>query len=393
MRIGINGSNLIARGAPLGELVDNAAQAEADGFSSFWLAQLGYPDALTAIAAMAPATSMIEIGTAVIPTWSRHPMMLAGQALTTQEAIGPRLVLGIGLAHKVTVEGTLKIPFATPAKHMDEYLRVLLPLLADRRVTSIGDIWSADTEGIGGTDTGSSPSVMVAAMGPRMLQLAGERTDGTILWLSGPKAIAERIKPALDRAAADAGRPTPRILASVPVCVTSTPDDVKGIVASALAGYNDLPSYRGVMDAEGADGPADVSLIGSAEEVRAGLAAFADAGATDFAAVELKSPERLVVCSGQTAIAEDGSPPTTTDMAEQIVAALTGLKGVLAATDMTIADVVKLTIYTTDVDELLGAYGAAADLLAPNMPAMTLIGVTRLAYPELKVEIEATAAR
>ncbi len=287
MRIGINGSNLIARGAPLGELVDHAAEAEADGFSSYWLAQLGYPDALTAIAAMAPATSTIEIGTAVIPTWSRHPLMLAGQALTTQEAIGPRLVLGIGLAHKVTVEGTLKIPFATPAKHMDEYLQVLLPVLTDRKVTAVGEIWSAETEGIGGRPSDASPTVMLAAMGPRMLRLAGERTSGTILWLSGPKAIAEQIKPALDAAADGAGRPPPRILASVPVCVTSKPEDVKAVVASALAGYNELPSYRGVMDAEGAGGPADVSLIGSADEVRAGLRAFADAGATDFAAVEL----------------------------------------------------------------------------------------------------------
>ena len=120
-----------------------------------------------------------------------------------------------------------------------------------------------------------------------MLQLAGERTDGSILWLSGPKAIADQIKPALDRAAADAGRPTPRIVASVPVCVTSKPDDVKGFVAAMLAGYNDLPSYRGVMDTEGAGGPADVSLIGTEDEVRAGLDAFAAAGATDFAAVEL----------------------------------------------------------------------------------------------------------
>jgi F420-dependent oxidoreductase-like protein len=287
MRIGINGSNLIATGAPLAQLVDHAAEAEADGFSSYWLAQLGYPDALTAIATMGASTSTIELGTAVIPTWSRHPLMLAAQALTTQEAIGPRLALGIGLAHKVTVEGTLKIPFATPAKHMDEYLRVLLPVLTDRKVSSTGDIWSADTEGIGGTPSDASPTVMLAAMGPRMLRLAGERTSGTILWLSGPKAIETQIKPALDAAAAEAGRPAPRILASVPVCVTSKADDVKGIVATALAGYNDLPSYRGVMDAEGAGGPADVSLIGSADEVRAGLDAFAAAGATDFAAVEL----------------------------------------------------------------------------------------------------------
>lgn len=286
MRIGINGSSLIATGAPLGQLVDHAAQAEADGFSTYWLAQLAVPDALTAIALMGASTSTMEIGTAVIPTWPRHPLMLAAQALTVQEAIGPRLILGIGLAHKSSIEGTLKIPFATPAKHMDEYLQVLLPALTDRKVSFTGDIWSAETDGIGGAASVEAPTVMLAAMGPRMLQLAGERTAGSILWLSGPKAIAEQIKPALDQAAADAGRPAPRIVASVPVCVTSKPDDVKGMVAALLAGYNDLPSYRGVMDTEGAGGPADVSLIGSEDDVRAGLAAFADAGTTDFSALE-----------------------------------------------------------------------------------------------------------
>ncbi len=286
MKIGINGSSLIALGAPLGAIVDHAAQAEADGFATYWLAQLAVPDALTAIAVMGAGTSTIELGTAVIPTWPRHPLMLAAQALTVQEAIGPRLVLGIGLAHKSSIEGTLKIPFANPAKHMDEYLQVLLPALTDRKVSFTGDIWSAESDGIGGAPTIESPTVMLAAMGPRMLRLAGERTAGSILWLSGPKAIAEQIKPALDAAATEAGQPPPRIVASVPVCVTTKPDEVKAMVASLLEGYNDLPSYRGVMDTEGAGGPADVSLIGSEDEVRSGLAAFAAAGATDFSALE-----------------------------------------------------------------------------------------------------------
>ena len=284
MRIGINGSSLISTGASLAQIVDHAAVADAEGFSSYWLAQLAVPDALTAIALMGARTSRIELGTAVVPTWARHPLMLAAQALTTQEAIGNRLVLGIGLAHKVSVEGTLKIPFATPAKHMDEYLSVLMPALVDRAVSFAGDIWSGEMAGL--TSPAAAPSVMVAAMGPRMLRLAGERTDGTILWLSGPRAIAQQIKPALDQAAAAAGRPTPRIVASVPVCVTKKPDDVKGMVAALLAGYNDLPSYRGVMDAEGVGGPADVSLIGSEAEVLAGLQSFAEAGTTDFSALE-----------------------------------------------------------------------------------------------------------
>ena len=288
MRIGINGSSLIAAGAPLAQLIEHAVEAEAAGFSSYWLAQLAVPDALTAIATMGSRTATIELGTAVIPTWPRHPLMLAAQALTVQEAIGNRLALGIGLAHKSSVESTLKIPFATPAKHMDEYLSVLLPAMEKRSVSFTGDIWSAEVESVGGaTAAATAPTVLLAAMGPRMLRLAGARTAGSILWLSGPKAIARQIKPALDQAAADAGRPAPRIIASVPICVTKRPDSVRSVIAAALAGYNDLPSYRGVMDIEGADGPADVSLVGSEDEVRARLAAFAEAGATDFAALEL----------------------------------------------------------------------------------------------------------
>ena len=286
VRIGINGSTLVATGAPLTEIVDHAAQAEAAGFASYWVAQLAVPDALTAIALMGSRTSTIEIGTAVIATWMRHPLMLAAQALTVQEAIGNRLVLGIGLAHKPTVESTLKIPFSKPAKHMDEYLSVLLPAMRDRAVSFEGEIWSGEVEQIGGAPSATAPAVMLAAMGPRMLRLAGGRTEGTILWLSGPRTVAERIKPALDAAAAEAGRPPPRIVGSVPVCVTAKPDEVRGTIAALLAGYNDLPSYREVMDFEGVDGPADVSIVGDEDEVRAGLQRFADAGTTDFAVLE-----------------------------------------------------------------------------------------------------------
>ena len=277
MRIGLNGSRLIAMGSPIGAMVDDAVDAEAAGFSSYWLAQLAVPDALTVIAMIGARTSRIELGTAVIPTWPRHPLMLAGQALTVQEATGNRLALGIGLAHKVSVESTLKIPFATPAKHMEEYLSVLLPALRERQVSFTGDIWSAEVEAVTGAPNASPPAVLLAAMGPRMLRLAAERTDGTILWLSGPRVIEERIRPAVGDG---------RIVASVPVCVTEHGDDVRGLIGSLLAGYNDLPSYKGVMEASGAAGPADVSVVGTEAEVRAGLQAFADAGATEFAALE-----------------------------------------------------------------------------------------------------------
>ena len=286
MRIGINGSSLIATGASLSAMADHLVEAETAGFASYWLAQLAVPDALTAIAAFGARTTTIEIGTAVVPTWPRHPLMLAAQALTVQEAIGNRLALGIGLAHKVSVESTLKVPFVRPAKHMDEYLSVLLPAVRDRKVSFTGEIWSAEVEAIGGAPGAQAPAVLLAAMGPRMLALAGGRTDGSILWLSGPKVISTVIKPALDEAAEAAGRPQPRIMASVPVCVTKNRDDVRGLIGTLLAGYNELPSYRGVMDAEGVGGPGDVSVVGDEDEVRAGLAAFAAAGVTDFAALE-----------------------------------------------------------------------------------------------------------
>jgi 5,10-methylenetetrahydromethanopterin reductase len=286
MRIGINGSGLIATGASLKRMVDHVVEAEAHGFSSYWLAQLGVPDTLTAIAAMGARTETIEIGTAVVPTWLRHPLMLASQALTVQEAIGNRLTLGIGLAHKAPIEATLGIPFARPARHMEQYLDVLLPAINDRAVDVTGDIWSAHAPTFAGMPNATPPKVMLAAMGPRMLALAGARTDGLILWLSGPRTIESLLKPAVDAAAAEAGRPAPQIVASVPVCVTNRGDEVRELIATFLAGYNDLPSYRGVMDAEGAGGPADVSLVGTAEEVRQGVAAFAEAGATEFAPVE-----------------------------------------------------------------------------------------------------------
>ncbi len=286
MRIGINGSSLIALGRPTSEIVTHAAAAEADGFSTYWVAQLAVPDALTVLGVVGQATSSIELGTAVIATWLRHPLMLAAQALTTSELCEGRLILGIGLAHKSTIEESLRIPFARPAHNMDEYLSVLLPALADRRVDFDGDTWSGFADNVGGPADVPTPSVMLAAMGPRMLDMAGGRTDGTILWLSGPRSIETQIAPPLRAAAEAEGRPAPRIVASVPVCVTDHADDVRGLVAAILASYNELPSYRGVMDVEGVSGPEGVSLIGDEDTVRAGLARFAEAGATDFSALE-----------------------------------------------------------------------------------------------------------
>jgi F420-dependent oxidoreductase-like protein len=289
MRIGINGSSLIALGSPTSAIADHAAQAEADGFSSYWMAQLFVPDALTAMATVAGATSSIELGTAVVPTWLRHPLMLAAQALTVQEISDGRVILGIGLAHKDMIEQTLKVTFERPARNMSEYLSVLLPALHERQVTFDGDYWSAEVESIIAPGGVSAPSVMLAAMGPRMLALAGGRADGTILWLSGPRTIETTLAPAVTAAAEEADRPAPRIVASVPICVTDEPDRVRGVIGEVLANYNALPSYRAMMDIEGVDGPAGVAVVGNEDEVRSHLERFATAGTTDFSALEFPS--------------------------------------------------------------------------------------------------------
>jgi 5,10-methylenetetrahydromethanopterin reductase len=286
MRIGINGSSLIALNRPVSEIVDHAVEAERDGFASYWIAQLAVPDALTVLGAAGGATSTIELGTAVIATWLRHPLMLAAQALTVSDMAQGRLALGIGLAHRTVIEERLRIPFARPAQHMEEYLAVLLPALRDRAVDATGEIWSGFADATGGPPDVTPPPVLLAAMGPRMLRLAGGKADGNILWLSGPRTIETLVAPAMAKAAAEAGREPGRIVASVPVCVTDQADEVRGLIATFLADYNDLPSYRGVMDVEGVDGPAGVSIVGDEEAVRAGIQSFADAGTTDFTPVE-----------------------------------------------------------------------------------------------------------
>ena len=166
---------------------------------------------------------------------------------------------------------------------MREYLSCLTPLLRQEAVVFSGDEFRID--GYQLTLPGANPPpVLVAALGPQMLKLTGRMADGTAVWMGGARYIAEHAVPTISAAAEAAGRPAPRIVAGLPVCVTDTPDAVRETAARAYERYGQLPSYRAILDREGADSPADVSLIGSAADVRAGIQSMADAGVTDFAA-------------------------------------------------------------------------------------------------------------
>lgn len=284
MRIGINGSGLLAN-PTLGALTADIAAAEADGFGSYWLAQTGGVDALTVFASHGENGSDLNLGTAVIPTWVVHPQVLAGQALTTQAAVGGRLILGLGLAHEPSVTGFWKLAWERPVRQMIDFLDVLQPLLAEGSVAHDGHFWSYQGQIPRITD--EPPKVMIAALGEQMLRLAGRRTDGTILWCVGEKTIAAHIAPTINAAAEAADRPEPSIVCSIPVWVTDDPAPARAFIAEILAIYAELPSYRRVLDIEGVHGLGELALVGSADEVSARLGAIAEAGATDFTAVPM----------------------------------------------------------------------------------------------------------
>ena len=284
MRIGILAAETGGDQA-LGKLADQLRRAVDDGFASAWMSNIFGLDALTALAVAGRQVPGIELGTAVVPTYPRHPAVLAQQALTTALAVGPgRLALGIGLSHKIVIEDMYGYSFDRPARHMREYLSVLLPLLDGTPAGVDGSTLSAHV-GLSTPRAGRVP-VLLAALAPRMLELAGAQTDGTVLWMTGLATVRDYVVPAITAAAGAAGRPGPRVVCSLPVCVTSDPAAARASAAKVFAIYGQLPSYRAMLDREGAAGPADVAIVGDEDTVAAQILALAGAGVTDFVAAE-----------------------------------------------------------------------------------------------------------
>ncbi|HEY3059456.1 MAG TPA: TIGR03564 family F420-dependent LLM class oxidoreductase [Chloroflexota bacterium] len=276
--------------ASVDQLVGQVAARANDGLSSAWFANVFGVDALTIVAVTGRAVPSIELGTAVMPVYTRHPMAMAQQALTAQAAIGNRLTLGIGLAHQIVVEQRWGMPWERPAEYMREYLAVLQPLLRGEAVGIRGERLSG--EGQLTIPGAMPPPVLLAALGPRMLRLAGEQADGTLTWMAGPKTIANHIAPNLNEAASAAGRPQPRIVVGLPLCVTDDVDGARHRATRIYERYGQLPSYRAMLDREGAAGPADIAIVGSESEVEHQLNALERAGATDLCASVFGSAEQ-----------------------------------------------------------------------------------------------------
>ncbi|TDC89942.1 LLM class F420-dependent oxidoreductase [Actinomadura sp. 7K507] len=266
--------------APLDDLVAQVRLARDAGLASAFFGHLSSWDALMTAALAGREVPGIEVGTAIVPTYPRHPLTLASQALTAQAAAGGRFTLGIGPSHQAIIEGSYGIPYDRPARHVREYLSALRPLLRGEDVDHHGETLTAagtvDAPGV------TPPPVILSALGPAMLRIAGELADGTVTTWTGADAIADHVVPAITRAAESAGRPAPRVLAGAMVALSTDPDGVHREVAERFAAASDLPAYRAILDRQGLSGVHETVIAGDETAVAARLRRFADAGATDL---------------------------------------------------------------------------------------------------------------
>src|SRR5690349_23596296 len=282
MRIGIGIGEIGGEPGDIDGLIAQARRAEADGFASGWFANIFGMDAILAATVCARETKRIELGTAVVPTFPRHPVAMAQQALSATAASGNRFSLGIGLSHQIVIEGMLGLSFAKPYTHMKEYLAVLAPLVRAGSVSHAGEEYRVNAQV---AVPGATPCpILVAALAPKMLALTGREADGTITWMTGPKTLREHTVPRIAEAAAAAGRPTPRVVVGLPIAVTTNVAAARASAAKSFQVYGMLPSYRAMLDREGAEGPANVAIVGDESAVRGALAELREAGATDFLA-------------------------------------------------------------------------------------------------------------
>lgn len=280
MRIGLMVGATEGPDGTLDGLIASARRYEQMGFDALWMANIFGLDAINALGIVGRETSRIALGTAVVPTYPRHPAAIAQQALTTQAASKGRFTLGIGLSHKLVIENMFGMSYDKPARHMKEYLEVLGPFLRGEGVQYRGEQYKVAAQlAVPGA---TRVPLLVAALGPVMLKLTGRLADGTITWMTGPKTLAAHILPTLREAAKAAGRPEPRVVAGFPIVLTNKPAEAREKIGKALVMYGQLPSYRAMLDREGAAGPADVALAGDEKQLRADLARLRDLGVSDF---------------------------------------------------------------------------------------------------------------
>lgn len=257
------------------DVVKAVADAKAIGAASFWAPNFFGLDCLTALAVAGTQVPTIELGTAVIPIFGRHPRVLAQQALTVHSAIAHRLTLGVGLSHRSMVDGVLDTWPPSPVGHLTQFLEQLMPLCA------LNEHGESSAPGLQIPVDRPLP-VVVAALGPKTLAVAGTLSDGVVLWCVGPRTISQVTVPILSEAAALAGRRVPRVVASAPVCVTNDVGTTRSVIARRFGQFDALPSYQASLQREGIDSIGELALVGDRREIEAGIDRFREAGVTEF---------------------------------------------------------------------------------------------------------------
>ena len=277
MRIGLTGG-----GASVDRVVRQAKEAEADGFSALWYASIVTGDPLVAMAIAGRETSTIELGTAVLQTSPCHPLLQANRVSSVVDAMGrPGFTLGIGPSHEPVIRGVFGMSYDHPGRSTDEYLQILTALLRGEHVEFDGSDWSAHTAGRAVPPSHPVP-VLVSALGPRLLRVAGEHADGTVLWMAPARAIETHVAPKLHAAAAAAGRPAPRIVAGLPVAVHDDIAEARAAASASSSMYAQMENYTRILEIGGAGTPADAAIVGNESSVTSQLQSLLDAGATDI---------------------------------------------------------------------------------------------------------------
>ena len=276
-------------GCSIDEALRRFERAEAAGFHTAWLGQIDDYDALGVLALAGRVTRKIELGTWVIPSHPRHPFALAQQVATVQAASRNRLVLGLGVGHRAVVEKRLGLSFTAPVRHLAAYLDVLDPLLRGEQPHGTSSGYRAELRlRVAGT---TRPQILLAALGPRMLELAGRRADGVAIWLGNTQYLRDFALPRVQSAARNAGRELPRVVCGLPIAVTRLTDAARRAAGEFLGRSSRLPSYRAVLERGGARAPEDVALIGGPDDIEKALRSLAEIGVTDVNAVLFPVPE------------------------------------------------------------------------------------------------------
>lgn len=276
MRIGLSGG-----AASVERMIEQAKQAEADGFSSLWYASAIAGDPLVAMAIAGRETSRIELGTSVLQTYTAHPVLQANRAASVAAAMGrPGFTLGIGPSHQPVIEGAFGLSYAHPGRHTEEYAQVLAALLAGEEVAFDGEDFRVRSMGRATAPAHPVP-LLLAALAPRLLRVAGAVADGTILWMGNAKAVSSHVVPRIRAAAEAAGRPAPRVVAGLPVAVTDDEAEARSAAVAQFGFYGQLPNYRRLLDIGGAAGPAEAAIVGNEASVAAQVEELFEAGATD----------------------------------------------------------------------------------------------------------------